>query len=68
MLNYIFILGAEVSRIMARAVLRGYHLFRLLLSRELDLGHRRHVVRRVAEESGRGRTSGGRSIEGMILK
>lgn len=43
--------GAAVSGVMARAVLRGDHLPGLLLSGELDLGHRRHVVRRAPEES-----------------
>lgn len=36
--------GAEVSGVMARVVLRSDHLLGFFLSRELDLGHRRHVV------------------------
>lgn len=53
--------GAKVGGLVARVVLRGDHLPRLVLSRQLDLGHRRYVVRRVAEESRRGGTSRRRS-------
>lgn len=43
---------------MARPILRGHHLPGLVLPGELDLGHRRHVVRRVAKEGRRGGASG----------
>lgn len=49
--------GAKVSRFLARAVFRRDNLLGFILSRELDLGHCRHVLRRVAEESGGRRAS-----------
>lgn len=52
---------------MARAVLRSDHFLGLILSRQLDLGYRRHVIRRVAEEGRRGRTGGRRSVEGKKM-
>lgn len=56
--------GAEVSGFMARLVLRSDHLLGFFLSCELDLGHRRHVIRRVAEEGWRRGTGRGGGAQG----
>ena len=50
--------GAEDGRPLAHALLHRHHLPRLLLPTQSHPGHRRHVVRRVAEEGGRRGGSG----------
>ena len=54
--------GAENGRPMAHALLHRHHLPRLLLLTQSHLGHRRHVLRRVAEKGRRG--GGGRPLGG----
>lgn len=44
--------GPAFGRTMAHVVLHCHHFPGFFLSSELDLGHRSHVVRRVAEEGG----------------
>ena len=55
---------------MAHVVLHRHHFPWLVLSRELDLGYCRHVVRRVAEESrgGGSRRRGGHKGEKFDLE
>lgn len=53
---------------MARVVLRSDYFLGILLSSKLDFGYCRHVVRWVAEEGWRGRTSGRRSLTGKSME
>lgn len=59
-------IGVALGWSLAHALLHCHHFPWLILSCQLDLGHRRDVLRRVAEESRRGRGCRRRSDTGKL--